>query len=260
MSNIFNFKRFADYFLYDLRGAKNRYGITLLAAGFSIVIAFVLIQSCGLLFERHLVDMSGAMGQILAVAVSFCVVTLSAATRIYGDITNKRSGVSFVMLPASVFEKTLSLCIILLVVLPGLLLVILSATDILLSLCFPNLYGSYVLLRYYKNIVVTDGLEVNYAAFMYASWVISILFFCLGALVFKRAKIAKTLLCGFVLSFVVEVIVILFFVNGDTFPGVVENDLAEFFKAMNIFLNICMYGFGAMFIAGIYYRLKTIKL
>lgn len=262
MSNIFNFKRFSNYFLYDLRNAKNNYGVAFLVTGLSIIIAFVVVQSYGLLFQRHLVDMSDSVWQWIAVSVSLCIITLSAASRIYGRVTDKRFGSSFIMLPASTLEKTLSLCIILLIVLPVVLFAILYASDLLLSLCFPSLYGDSILCNWssLNADTVDSGVQINFFAFGYGSWVMCILFFCLGALVFKKAKVAKTLLCGFALSFIVEAAVILSLTNGVSIDDFADVDPVEMFKAMNVFLNVYIIGLSALLIAGIYGRLKTIKL
>jgi len=257
MSNIFNFKRFGNYFLYDLRNAKNSYGVTFLASGLALVIAFVLVQSYSLLFSRHFADMSSSVWQWAAVVVAFCIVSLSAAARIYGGVTNKRSGAGFILLPASTFEKTLSLCLILLVVLPALLFAMLFASDLLLSLCFPSLYGGRVFTGFSSDV---DGVRVNYFALLYFSWIITVLLFCLGSLIFKRAKVAKTLLCSFAISFVLEVIFFLSVANGDYSLDLDQIEPGKLFHFMNVFLNTYFFGVTALLLAGIYCRLKTIKL
>ena len=44
MNNVFDFKRFGNYFLYDLRRAKNNYAISLLVIGLLPVALYIITQ------------------------------------------------------------------------------------------------------------------------------------------------------------------------------------------------------------------------
>ena len=44
MNNIFNFKRFVNYLRFDLRNAKNYYGLSMLVVGLLPVIVFAFSQ------------------------------------------------------------------------------------------------------------------------------------------------------------------------------------------------------------------------
>ena len=44
MNNIFDIKRFGQYFLYDLRRAWNNYGLSLLLMGLIPIILYVVYQ------------------------------------------------------------------------------------------------------------------------------------------------------------------------------------------------------------------------
>ena len=110
MSNIFDITRFGNYFLYDLRRAKNNYGINLLIMGLTPVILLIFYLFISLIRGKGISAMPDGLkfGGIVAIVM---VVILSSGARTYGFITDKRSGSDFLMLPASTFEKWLSMVI-----------------------------------------------------------------------------------------------------------------------------------------------------
>ena len=57
MNNIFDFKRFGNYFLYDLRNAKNNYAISLLLCGTMPILGFVFAQLLSLIFQQQFLEM-----------------------------------------------------------------------------------------------------------------------------------------------------------------------------------------------------------
>ena len=52
MNNIFDIKRFCQYFLYDLRRAWNNYGLSLLLMGLIPIILYVVYQFISLVSGR----------------------------------------------------------------------------------------------------------------------------------------------------------------------------------------------------------------
>ena len=117
MNNIFDIKRFGQYFLYDLRRAWNNYGLSLLLMGLIPIILYVVYQLISLVSGRGTGLVPDPMKFVGLFAV-LCVVLLGAGTKLYGFVTEKRAGSDFVMLPASTTEKWLSLALMVCIVLP----------------------------------------------------------------------------------------------------------------------------------------------
>ena len=88
MNNVFDFKRFGNYFLYDLRRTRNNYGISLLLMGLMPVAFFLVYQFISLISGNGLTPMPDEL-QVIALFVSIVVVILGAGAKIYGSITEK---------------------------------------------------------------------------------------------------------------------------------------------------------------------------
>lgn len=207
-NNIFNFRRFGQYFVYDLNNAKNNYWLSLLITGLIPVISYVLSELLSKLFTGAW--FSGSLAtQISSVAAALIVVTMSFPAKAYGSITERRAGSSWLMVPASPFEKWLSMILICCVVLPVCLFVLLFGSDALMSLVIPSY--SKPLLYYIWNVneFIAEGMgdgaiSVNVLGIAFVSWASSILPFLLGAIFFKKSKVAKTFLALMGLSIVLS--------------------------------------------------------
>ena len=88
MNNIFDIKRFGNYFLYDLRNAKNNYGLSLLILGTLSISTFVIYELFSLVFSQHFSEMPVAMKYMVFFA-AITVVILGAGTKIYGTDEEK---------------------------------------------------------------------------------------------------------------------------------------------------------------------------
>ena len=87
--------------------------------------------------------------------------------------------------------------------------------------------------------------------------------FLLGAIIFKRAKVAKTILWMFIISTVFGIVftkilgmtdMAEYFMN-----GISEASISGVQSKINWWLNISWIGWVAVLAAGIFWRLKTIK-
>ncbi len=215
MNNIFDIKRFGNYFLYDLRRAKNNYGLSLLILGLLPVILYVVYLLISLISGKGVDPMPDAMkfGGLFA---AFCVVIFASGTKLYGFVTEKRAGSDFLMLPASTTEKWLSLVLMVCIVLPIAFFVLLFVSDGLMSLVFPNTYGNRLLNLDFANglmagMLEEEGVSFNLPAVMFCNWCESMLVFTLGAICFKKAKVAKTILCLFGIGMVLSMLLMLIF-------------------------------------------------
>ena len=265
MSEVFNIKRFWNYFVTDTRNAWNNYGISLLLVAFMPLISFVLVELTSLVANGSLTDFAMPFKVTLA-WTCVIVVILSFPVKHYGHITDKRFGSDFVLLPVSVFEKTLSLILVSCVVLPLFFVLVSGSVDLILS-TIPA-YGDSLISGVFQLFDRTaqeffySGIEVSRIAAVLqilAMWTSSILFFILGAIVFKRGKLAKTILVAMALSFVVMLLMIAT-INAFDMPSVLEKLFAvDDLRAFNVILNICNFVGIAVPMVLIYFRLRTIK-
>ncbi len=265
MNNIFDLKRFGNYFLYDLRNAKNNYALSLLLCGTMLIIGFVFAQLLSIIFQREFLEMP-VFTKYLLVGVAYLIVVFGAGAKIYGNLTEKRAGSSFLMLPASTFEKWLSMTLISCIILPVLLLALQLGSDALLSLIFPNTYGDRVLalefLQGMKDSFAENGLTLRMEPLFFLSWCESILVFFLGALCFKKGKVGKTILCLFAFGTILSTISMLFIVHrGPDYIGFFgsDTDPVTLISRLNWFLNIYYIVVIGGLLGGIYYRLRTLK-
>ena len=60
MNNVFDFKRFGNYFLYDLRRAKNNYAISLLVIGLLPVALYIITQFFSLITGNGVAELNDA--------------------------------------------------------------------------------------------------------------------------------------------------------------------------------------------------------
>lgn len=266
MNNVFDIKRFGKYFLYDLRRAKNNYLISLLLMGLMPVAFFIIYQFFSLISGHGVSEMPGEM-TCMAIVVSIFVVVLGAGAKIYGSITEKRAGSDYLMLPASTLEKWLSMILIVCVVLPVALFVLLFVSDGIMGLLFPNTYGTRIFEMDFANgflngFADTEGFYFNLPGIMFLNWCESLLIFTLGAVCFKKAKVAKTLLCLMAFSMIMTPLMLLIFgtSNIDTDWllerfGDADSIITTFNWTLNIIYTVVIGGL----LAGLYVRLRTLK-
>ena len=266
MNNVFDIKRFGNYLVYDLRRAKNNYLISLLLMGLTPVAFFLIYQFFSLISGNGVTEMPDEM-RIIAVAVSIMVVVLGAGAKIYGSITEKRAGSDFLMLPASTLEKWLSMVLIVCIVLPIVLFVLLFVSDGIMGLLFPNSYGDRIFESDFTNGLIKgisgeEGFYFNLPACLFLNWCESLLIFTLGAVCFKKAKVAKTLLCMMAFSMIISPLMVLIFgrTNIDT-DWLMErfNDADSIINTINWALSILYTLVIGGLLAGLYFRLRTLK-
>ena len=271
MNNVFDFKRFGNYFLYDLRCARNNYGLSLLILGGMPLIVFVFAVLTSLVFT-HQVDEMNSMLKILSMWIPIVIVLLGAGTKLYGRLTEKRAGSDFLMLPASTLEKWLSMVLVVCIVLPIILFALFFICDTLLGLLLPNIYGE----RVFASAAFTslmgsnpfswmgegDPLFINFPAMTFLNWCVNILVFTLGAVCFKKSKVAKTLLCLFGLSVIFSFAAMILFGTANLDLDWFEehfNDPDRLESSINWTISLVFTFVIGGLLAGLWYRLRTLK-
>lgn len=264
MNNTFNPGRFGKYFLYDLRNAKNNFGLSLIILGCLPIIVFVFYQIIYRLFSGG--SPSPSIGnQISAMATAFAVVVLSFPVKVYGGLTDKKEGSSWLMIPASGFEKWLSMILVSCVVLPLCFFALLFGTDALLAAVFPSSWPTAIVRNFAmfneKLVAETDGLlRMNVVSLILAEWPETILLFTLGAITFKKAKTAKTFLALFLLSVLFSLTAAAFNINItiDNFNSS-DADVVRLVHIFRTFIWSMLAVWTAMLMAGTFARIKTLK-
>ncbi len=208
MNNVFSPKRFGKYLCYDLENAWNNFGLALLILGLLPAIVFVVAQLFHFIFNGQVMIESDAIMpmRITSGLVCVAVAVILFPIKAYGSVTDKRAGSSFLMLPASTFEKWLSMMLVLCVIAPLCLCALYIGSDTLMGLIFPNSFGTAIIKIPYNEILseveLPEGMRINLTGIAWGNWISSILFFLLGAIIFKKGKAGKTILALFALSII----------------------------------------------------------
>lgn len=264
MNNFFNISRFGNYFCWDLRNAKNNYGLSLLICGCLPVIVYIVAELLSLIFGLGMDEMFiGIKTAVFGCAVA--IVLLTFPVKQYGSLTDKRNGSDWLMIPASTFEKCLSMLLITCLVLPICLFALLCGTDLLLGAIAPN-YGAslslnagYLLSKFNHSLVAANvSMHLGFAS--YLSWCENILIFTLGAIFFKKSKVAKTFIAVFFFAMAISSVFFAIFGNLDIDEILFESlDLEKAQFWFNFILNAIYLIIFAALDLGIYFRIKTLK-
>ncbi len=268
MNNIFQPKRFGNYLLHDLKNAKDNYLYSFIITAALPVLTFILVELIAVLFspEHTFWKYPKAIQYLSAFAAVFSAVVVFPIKQ-YGGITDKRYGSSWVMLPASGLEKWLSLIIMTCVVLPVCLFAVYLGLDGIMSAVFPNLYpeaiASYGSINSLELALKEEGFSFNGLGLGWLSWVENILTFTLGAVIFKKSKFPKTLLCWMAVGVILSGIAVAYFGTGHIGPedfekfvnGDPETALRRFKAITYAFVSVIV----ALLAGGIYLRITRIK-
>lgn len=274
MNNFFKADRFGKFFMYELNNARASFGLSLLIVGLMPAIIFFFNELFSVVFARSLMTLEQGV-KIACLVFCLLVIFISAPAKLYGKLTEKRKGSDWLMIPASSFEKFLSMVVILCVALPVAYLILGAGSDMLLSAVFPSTYGSSLTLQMFSSISrgvnswngeapVTIS-KAGVFWIYYASFCINILAFALGAICFKRSKAGKTILCTFAFSILLSFILVSIFGHN---LSIDSDDIEAFFESLkperiqlviNLIINLIIFIFlGGLLVAN-YFRIKTIK-
>lgn len=249
MNNYFNLKRFGKYFLYDLKNGWNNFGINLIVLGMMPLLIYLICSTFRLIFEG---SFHCNISDVQSAIVIICYVTVMIAypTKVYGRYTDKKPGANWITLPTSSFEKFLSLLLILILVLPVILTLLMMLSNGILALIYGDSSKNLI------PLIMSGARKISVAIpkfnWIISNWIDNILLFTLGALVFKKAKVVKTILVTFLIVMVIAVIIGTAF---DVWSFNFDMDA----RSANIILNIIVIGQFLLLGGGIYWRISNIK-
>lgn len=270
MNNVFDIKRFGKYFLYDLNNARGSFAVSALTIGLLPLILLVFNVIFGLVFAGEVSELQKSM-KVTLLAIVFILAILSAPVKLYGSLTERRAGSDWLMLPASSFEKFLSMAIMLCIVLPVVLFGLFAVCDLLLSWIVP-VYGESTVRTIFGGAAsVLASMEADNislltpsgsVASIFMGWCASVLPFGLGAICFKKGKAARTILCILGVQILFTLLMVPLVKNGnwqnlDSFFENLTAGKAEFW--VNFFLNAFYLVVVGGLLAGLFFRIKTLK-
>jgi len=268
VSDVFNFPRFGKYLIHDLRNAWSSYGVGLLTLASMPLILYV----ANILFHNvwggvwTSPSLSSRMSLFVLVLLIF---TISFPSRIYGNLTSKKEGSDYLMIPASRLEKFVSMLAVCLIAVPFCYLGVYLLEDAFLTLVDPTYIQSLAGVsvdNIMNNDFVSDSdfsvrlVGGGYPA-AYVSIAVTILVFLLGALCFRKWKIGGTILVLFALGTVLSLVLGLSLSNKDFsgFETFIENHIDQLPSYLNWISGIVNTVLFVLLGAGIYLRLKNLK-
>lgn len=205
-NEVFNMNRLGRYLVTDVKNAIARYGISLLVIATVSLTGYLLVGFFTMIVGAGWQSMPVA-GRLFMMVLSFIVLTISAPAKIYGFITDKKEGSSFLMVPASSLEKTISMILVCCVILPFAFFAVYLSLDQIVCLFDAKCGDSLIVAINNGQNILTDAFvrisrESNNIVPDYSSlatpWMYfddvaqGFLIFLLGALIFKSSKPAKT--------------------------------------------------------------------
>lgn len=264
MNDIFDFKRFGKYFITDIKGCTAEFGHGFLIISFSGIITYAVYMIFNLLFGNEWSG-PGYSFRIVIFILAGMVLTAAMPSRCFGKITDRRKGSDWLLLPVSLYEKYISMILISCILIPAAFVLIYFSADALLCLAdktcgIPLTHTGEMYRELFDGIDYLGAANSGYISNMYANLddiMSGVLVFLLGALVFKKGKISKTILSIIALSCIVSIIFITPFF-GRFNPEDPTYLLYGFdnLKTMDLINDITLL---VLLLAAVFFRLKTLK-
>ena len=268
-SEVFNGQRFWSYFKYDATQMWRNHAKAAVIIGLSGLFFYFTAITFGLLLGDGW-DGPNIATRFLIFIIAFTVLELYQ-TRTYGYLTDRKRGSAWLMVPASAFEKWLSMLLMTLIVIPVLFLVVFFSADFLTAVLDPTVGKSMISTLTGKASDINSELVILNETYS-TSWGIgsiawpvamsflsNLLYFLLCGLCFKRNKILGAIAVSIGISMVLSLI---FSGLGSFGPEELETMVDETPASVQTILRWCTAItslVAAGLSAGIYYRLKTLK-
>ena len=262
MKETFDIRRFGKYLAFDLNNAWERFGFSLLLLGFLPVLFYALFALLHLLLHSPIPDDPDTYRVLTAVIIF--VASVSFAPKVWGSVTSRKGGSDWISIPASALEKTLSIIVLTFFVLPICLGALLFISNGIVGMIVPGMEAVLSPEGIFSGIVVDEDemISLNPGLLLWADWCQWILFFTLGALIFKKNKVGKSLLClmgiGIILS-TLSVLILKAFGIAPLEQFADDFTVSKLVDFANFGLNLYLILVTAILAVCIYFRVKTIK-
>ncbi|MCM1501615.1 MAG: hypothetical protein NC115_02960 [Bacteroidales bacterium] len=184
-NKTFNPERFWRYFIHDFLRCIKRTGLATLATCLIPVIMLIGAAICftSIGMDGWSLDIEFTQFVCAVVSVLYLLFTPISC---YGELTDRRKGSNFLMLPASHTEKFISMVLNSIVIFPAIFSLLYLGLDALCCIAFPSRFEEILFLG-----IMEDGSSSMPLFFLPA--MVSAAGIC-GALLFKSRKASKTFL------------------------------------------------------------------
>lgn len=290
--DIFDFSRFGKYFVSDLRTCAANYGLSMLTTTILLPVALYVIR-----VALHALAYSTWEGpeigmRLFCFAMALVFIVTQMPVKCYGKLTDKQYGSFWITLPASRLEKFLSMFIMTCLVAPLTGTAVFLCMDTIMCAIDPTCGKSIIagakdlfnIMAELGNLRVSAGFDSipvedpeaiarmidNLSSpWLYVDELFGItLPFLLGAIYFKKNKIAKTCLALFGLSIAASILTapLTAGLANEIIANSIDNPNAalellgdRYFKHMILIDIISDTVVNVALIAGVWFRIKTLK-
>lgn len=216
-NNASSNRRFGRYFRSDLRAALSNFGISLLVFSTMAVSTELFNGLFSFMFSGEWHGMTASLRTLLFVIFGI-IMLLTSPSKLYGHLTDRKEGTAFLMLPASRFEKYLSMVLITCVIVPLFFFVVYLSLDALVCLLDPtageSLFSMFFVSSFHIdfNDFTLNSLPPASFKVLLSPWIYlddftqTSLIFLLGALIFNKSKVGKTLGCIILIALSLQLI------------------------------------------------------
>lgn len=272
MNDTFNIKRFGNWFISDMKACISRYGLNFLLLSLMGLVIYAVTAVTGLMINGTW-GSPGLIFRTITFVICAMIMVLTLPSKCYGHLTDKRAGSAWLMIPASAFEKFLSMTLISAIVIPALFTGIYVCTDMLICSLDPSC-GEPV--HTVGRMMFADNpdmpeevrtvLKPMMNPYLYIDDIIgTTLLFLLGAVCFKSAKTVKTLLFMMVSSAAIGIITTPFvhsyFMDIMNDPSISAEAMfgSGLFRNLNVIDTISDMTILVAAAVVLFFRIKTIK-
>lgn len=247
MSDKFNLNRFGKYLAFDLKSHWKENAIYLVTPLIWPVAFYMIVLFISALGQDGISALFNgtplARPEIVPRCVVFAIMTVaflvSFPAKSYGFLTDKAKGSEWLELPASRLEKFLSMMLISLVVIPTIFFCGYLLSDALVCLVDQRCGDSII--KGWTQLDTDSFVRFNAkGAWLLVSITLqAVSVFLLGALIFKKGKVAKTIIALFVLALVLFTIMATVLSSIDTMALAekIEAWLAEHVNHIDFWIN-----------------------
>ena len=189
----FNQERFTKYFKYDLKQFCNNHLLSLVFLSCSNIILYIVVGIYSYVFRDKWYDIDAEQKFVLFAFIVSIVIVYQA--RLYGKITQKQTGIRYILLPASIKEKFISMIIISCLIVPFVFFIIYFTLDFVISINNFNKNSLFILLTTFEEpCLQIDARDINFVSMILLMMSFYILYFLFCGIYFQKRKIVNGIL------------------------------------------------------------------
>lgn len=266
MNNVFDIKRFGRYFKYDVKNAIAQSGLMLLVLSIAPVLLYLTVGLFSICMGEPWTS-TGFIPRCFLAYFALLFFCLAVPSSIYGRLTDRKAGADWLMLPASRLEKFLSMMLLLLVIIPAVTVTLFCSFDALICVIDPSCGKNIIKVITESFFTLDDFFTLHYVVIAALSIMGGLLFYLLGALYFKKHKVAKTILTQICIQMALgfTVLPVITYITGTDLPERWLEQLNPEVHPHNLellvnsVLHVTIDGTIILLATLVWFRLKTLK-